>query len=245
MERLCWNCHFFEHDPELNPYSGKCRRNAPKGLDANTLYVTGQQQAHLFKLGLIDSTIFKSADSPLNLFANAESPFTLPMSDGNGFNANGCFPLFTTPAHKVTTVSFQCSLVNTGAATVGDNPILEIGVYAVTANADVLAFLVEIPIPPASVGVAGNTTDNLVLVHHNIPVPLPEGGGVGGTFAAKIHLYSGDENKIGEIRNPFLATEIEEVSETYAGPAFPWISRGNIDWCGEFKQSVETVPPLP
>ena len=246
MTRICWNCRFFDHNDELGTYSGKCRRFAPKGIDANSFVMDATRNAHRVQMGRVDNGIMTSAQSPVNLYIT-QGIQVLPASDGAGFAGDGCFPFTIGANHKIAKVHVTSLLMNVGAATVGANPVFKVGIYIIGESSDTLAHTIEIPIPAAYVGIAGNLTNHFFNIDYPLPTPWPEIpiSPNGGIWAAKFILESGDSNVIGQIDNTIVSAELDyygdDATETRL---FPWVTEGNTFWCGEFKLNPGTIPVL-
>lgn len=246
IDRICWNCRFFEADDELATYSGKCRRHAPRGMDANSFATDVTRNSHRVQMGKVDSGIMTSAVSPVNLYIT-QGIQVLPVSSGNGFAGDDCFPFTIGGYHKITKLHVTSLLMNVGAASVGENPVFKIGIYNVEETADTLGTTLEIPIPAAYVGIAGNLTNNLFHLDYPLPTPWPETPIMpnGGIWAAKFILESGDSNVIGEIDNTIVSAEIDFYGTSPTDERlFPWITEGNTFWCGEFQKNTGDIPVL-
>lgn len=242
--RICWNCRWFEADDTQGTYSGKCRRHAPRGFDSNSYVGDVTRNSHRVQMGRVNNGIMTSAASPINTYIT-QGVNVLPTANGSGFAGDGCFPFTIGPGHKLTKIHVETLLMNTGAATVGTNPVFKMGIYTVDESTDTLVNTLEIPVPAADVGIAGNTTNNMFSVDYTLATPWPESELGVGLWAMKFILESGDENIIGEIDNTIVSGELD-----FYGPSptderlFPWIIEGNTFWCGEFQKQTGTIPVL-
>lgn len=246
MSRICWDCRYFDHDDTMGTYSGKCRRHAPHGVDANTFVTDATRNAHRVQMGRVDNGIMTSAVSPVNLYIT-QGIQVLPVSNGSGFAGDGCFPFTIGGGHRITKIHVSSLLMNTGAASVGANPVFKIGIYTVDESADNLATTLQIPIPPAYVGIAGNLTNHFFHLDYPLPNPWPDYDiPNGGLWAAKFILESGDSNIIGEIDNTIVSAELDFYgSDPSEQRLFPWVTSGNTFWCGEFQKNSGVIPVLP
>lgn len=197
-------------------------------------------------MGRVNSGIMKSAQSPVNLYIT-QGVNVLPVSNGLGLAGDGCFPFVIGGGHRITKFHVTSLLMNTGAATVGTNPVFKIGIYRVDANSDVLLTTLDIPIPPAFLGVAGNTTNNLFNYDYTLPVPYPDPAFTTGVlWAPKFILQSGSPDIVGEIDNTLIAFENDFYGDTATDQKlFPWVTQGNEFWCGQFKRNPGTIPAMP
>lgn len=246
MSRICWNCRYFDHDDSLGTYSGKCRRHAPRAVDANGLANDYTRNSHRVQMGRVDEGIMTSVDSPVALYIT-QGVQVLPTSGGAGLAGDNCFPFTIGGGHRLAKVHVSSILMNTGAASVGANPVFKVGLYVIGETTDTLMHTVEIPIPAAQVGIAGNLTNNFIQLDYTLPTPWPDPpSDVGRLWAARFILESGDPNIIGEIDNTMIAGEIDYYGmEPYAPAAFPWMIEGNVQRCGQFLMNSGTIPALP
>lgn len=246
IDRICWNCRYFDHDNEMSTYSGKCRRHAPRGIDANSFVTDATRNSHRVQMGRVDNGIMTSAQSPVRLYIT-QGVQVLPTANGAGFQGDGCFPFTIGGGHKIAKIHVSSLMMNVGAAIVGSNPVFKIGIYTVDQSTDTLATTLEIPIPAEYVGVAGNLTPNFFHFDYSLPALWPEiNVENGGLWAAKFILESGDQNVIGEIDNTIVSAELDYYGENPTDERlFPWIIEGNDFWCGEFQTNSGTIPALP
>lgn len=243
--RLCWNCRYFEHDDSLGTYSGKCRRHAPHAIDANGLATDFTRNSHRVQMGRVDEGIMTSINSPVALYIT-QGIQVLPTSGGAGLAGDNCFPFTIGGGHRLSKVHVSSLLMNTGAASVGANPVFKIGLYIIGETTDSLQTTLEIPIPPEYVGVAGNLTNHFFNYDYVLPTPWPDPPlPVGRLWAAKFILEAGNANVIGEIDNTMIAGELDYYGTEYQHAAFPWIVAGNTARCGKFKQNNGVIPALP
>lgn len=245
LNRICWHCRFFDHNNQMGTYSGKCRRHAPKGIDSNSFVTDATRNAHRVQMGIVDAGLMTPAISPVALYIT-QGVQVLPTSSGNGLKGDDCFPFTLGAGHRVSKLHITSILMNTGAATVGENPVFKIGVYTVDLDTDTLQTTWEVPIPVAYVGIKGNRTNNFFHYDYSLPLPWPEVPFEnGGTWAAKFILEDGDPDIIGEIDNTIMSAEIDFYgADSSDYRLFPWIIEGNTFRCGEYQFNTGIIPAL-
>lgn len=245
-DKICWNCRFFEADDTQGTYSGKCRRYAPSGVDANGYTTDFTRNSHLVQMGRVDEGIMTSIDSPVITYIT-QGVQVLPTAGGAGFAGDNCFPFVIGRGHRLAKMTVQSLLMNVGAATVGSSPVFKIGIYAIEQSTDTLIHTIEVPIPPANLGIAGNLTPNMFAFEYSLPIPWPPSSFPDAQmWAAKFILESGDSNVVGEIDNTIVAAELDYYGTAEnAIIAFPWIIAGNTEWCGDFQKNSGEIPVLP
>lgn len=244
MAEICWNCKYFEHNNEQGIYSGRCRRHAPRGVDMNGFGTFETAIAVRLQAGIVGATIFKAASDPL-LALNYDSSATMPTGkSATGYEAHDVFPLLVPAGYKAVSAVFCASLVNTGAATVGAAPTMDIELYSVVAGSVALVGTGTIVFDQADVGVEGNTTPQFVKKTVNFSLLYPDLGNK--LIAIGVKLVDDDEDLISEVQDPMVCIEASKnLSVDLDEYPFPWVVNGNIVGCGEFEQNNDVIPPLP
>lgn len=248
MERICWNCKFFQHDDSGGafPNGGVCRRYAPQGRDTNGL--AANKQLIEVQFGIVDETIYKAANSPLPLFLNQQATAALPcIAAAGGYNANTIWPWLNDGNWTLEGMRVMASLANTGAATVGANPVLQIEAYIVDGTTKTLYHTVDLELGAGdTVGIEGNVTDSLCrwlvtdLYQANATaMHAPAFGG----FAVK--LTDDNPDLIGEIRNPMLSVLLSRYVPAITNATFAYLQRGDSMQCGDFVPTTGSDPALP
>lgn len=236
----CSKCHFFKTNTALSENSGECHRKSPTGKDANGL-ANGLRDARFFEAGVISDTIFSETDVYLyrNQFELLDEADPLPVSKGStGLNSNEIFPF--SPQFGMNLYSIQCtaSLANTGAATIGEAPILKLKVYRIYGSTVQLLNTLEMATATTStIGIFGDLVDGFPRFSAYVDplLSIPSNA----LFGFEIELdTSNSEDYIAEIRNPMVMLR---CYRTYS-PTNPFslIPDKTIIRCGEFKPLIES-----
>jgi hypothetical protein len=237
----CWGCKYFLKNSSPTAISGYCRRHAPHGLDAVGLdgaYDTRKNQCGNIGADIIiggAGQLYRSGDATIGL------P-TVPAS--GGFNDNGCFPFPTVAGEDITEIHMNFSLLNVGTDNVAEYANLLMNFVSIADDTSTVIEQLQIPIPQASVGVAGNTTDNFYqrsyfLADAAFQMPVLNWG-------VQFDLSETEDDRIAEIRNPNVCIITRANIGIYGSVAkFAAISDGLTMFCGEYCRNDQPVPDPP
>lgn len=248
MNRICWNCKYFGNDSSGGtfPNGGVCRRYAPQGRDTNGL--AANKQLYEVQFGIVGETIYKASNSPLPLYLNQQATGALPdLAASGGYNANTIWPWLNDGNWALEAMRVMASLCNTGADSVGTDPVLQVEAYKIDGTTKTLYQTVDLELGTGdSVGIEGNTSDSLCrfLVDdlYTANATVLHAPGFGG-FAIK--LTDDNPNLVGEIRNPMLSVLLSRYVPAITNATFPYLQRGDVMQCGDFVPNSGTIPPLP
>jgi hypothetical protein len=237
----CWGCKYFKAGPSQTIPSGWCRRHAPMGLDAVGLLAAKDTRKN--RAGNIGEDIIIGGAG--QLYRSGDATIGLPcVPAGQGFNQNGAFPFVTVPGETIDQIEISISLMNVGTAQVGADPKLLLNFVEVRADTSEVIQQIEIDVDPASVGVAGNETDNYKHLSYNFgalgfQMPITNWG-------IQFDLSETDDNRIAEIRNPNVCV-ITQAPQSSSSSLykFAWIPAALTMQCGEHCPSNVPVPDPP
>jgi hypothetical protein len=251
VERICWNCKFFEADDPETLLTGVCRRHAPRGVDFSS-YGLPEQTDSRIDIGhcLAAGTMVGDALIPLfNLGAGDALPPTCHAANGTGMNANDILPLELPSPWRPVRAYVSASRLNTGAASVGANPVLKIQPISIEGDSQIPGETIEIICDGADCQAHDTGTDNFVDFQYVFPLTNPVLSGLVG-FRATLDGTSEDE--IAQVRNLKIGLLLADNIGSAGAPnpitsKAKWavISLGNTDFCGEFEKAIATIPPIP
>jgi hypothetical protein len=251
VERICWNCKFFAADDPETLLTGVCRRHAPRGVDYSSLNLPEQTDSRI-DIGhcLAAGTMVGDALIPLHILGAGDAlPATCHAANDTGMNANDILPLELPKPWRPVRVRVSASRLNTGAATVGANPILKIQPIIIGGDAQGAGETIEIVCDGADCQPHDTGTDKFVDFQYVFPLANLVNGGLVG-FRATLDGTSEDE--IAQVRNLKIGLLLGDNIGTAGSPSpikskAKWavISLGNTDFCGEFEKAISTIPPIP
>lgn len=249
VSKICWNCHFFVADDSGSQLGGVCVRHAPKGADFNA-FALSDKWSYRFDFGLVNpgGQIYGGGVTPLHLAGAAAAAPSCHATDATGYNANDILPyLLPNGGFRIVRCNVAASLLNSGAGTVGTDPLLHLRPVVISGDSQSQGELIDIPIPPSLVSANGNITD--LFVNENIDLgrinPI-----FPGLMGFRVELSGTGENDISEARNLkiglTLATQNGVVLDPITSKAkWATLVDASTQYCGEFKPSTETIPPIP
>lgn len=239
MARLhhCEDCGYFMENDILNPDSGECHRRAPYGADASGMSVAVQQRA-VFTAGRVSDTLFSEVPVYLNKdqFALTDTTDPLPVGAGvgDGFHDNTITMFSGAFNYKVAEILVVASRLNTGAATVGVAPTINIALATISGTSTSILHNVEVPITGAgNVNPFNAAGDDLVRFRYVLPVPLEVGGRTLGFWIELDDTNS--EDKIAQCRNPMITLTVG-VDTPQSNP-FSLLDDKTTFWCGQFRKA--------
>jgi hypothetical protein len=253
--RQCWNCKYFVADNPATLLSGRCHRHAPSGLDYLTYRFINRSMCHL-EFGNMDPSgdVFGNGDL-VPLYQNADNWGTTLCwdADDSGWNDSVINPFMIPFAGKIVRCQLAAARLNTGAATVGTNPILKIQQVQVRGtNQLVNPDVIKIPINPLYCQARDTAADNFhdiaigTDVMHTLTMnPLSQGA-----VGYRVDCTAEDENQIYQFRLLKISFLICDWNGVDIGPEaslekWAFISDGTQNKCGEYARSIVTVPPIP
>lgn len=238
----CSLCHFFKTNTSLSENSGECHRKSPTGKDANGM-ANGLLDGKYYEAGVISDTIFTETDVYLykNQFELLDEADPLPISKGTavGLNSNEIYPFKPTYGYSVYSIQCSASLANTGAATIGDLPVLKFKIYQIGGTDSTVISTAEIPVvQPGSLGVFGNAVDQYAFFSGYLdPVVFISNSLL---FGFEIELdTTSSPDYIAEIRNPIVVVR----AYRFYAPTNPFsmIPDKTVIRCGDFKPLVASL----
>lgn len=250
VNRLCWNCHFFIADDSGSLLTGICCRKAPTGADFNSFGMV-DKLSYRFDFGLISpiGEIIGEEKVAMHLAGVQAAPASCSTADTVGFNANNIAPyLLPEGGFRVVKLQVAASLLNSGAVTVGDNPILTLQPVSVRGDTQLQGAEIPIPIPPALVQPFANINNLFLDIDVEVELENPI---VSGLVGFRVDLEKTGENEIAEAKNLkiglTLATNASLASITPPDSKAKWaqITDGSTQYCGDFKVQTETIPTIP
>jgi hypothetical protein len=238
----CWKCDHFMPENVLTSLAGRCTRRAPRGLSQNGL------KEIWFNAGLISE--FLIGGPGLMTVISRGGVFTTThlvwFEDTEGMNDNDSFPWVIPAGYKLTKLVVALSRANTGAASVGTAPVLNINVAQVGGTAMTNLATVPVPIDPAHCHEYDHATDDFVISEYDLPVPVAIGMGLWGL---RIDLTTAsDPNVITQLRNPMigaLARYDPELTDALSKNKYALIPDGTANRCGKFKPAIGIIPVVP
>jgi hypothetical protein len=250
VSRICWNCQFFVPDDPETLLTGVCRRHAPKAVDYQS-YSLPEKHSMTLDMGhcLAAGTQVGEAVVPLfQLGAGDAVPASCHATDATGMDANDILPFSIPEVYRPLAVSVSASRANSGAATVGANPILKLVPINVGGTSQGVAETVEIPIEGANVQAKDTGTDQFFDIRYTFPKLNPIATGLVGF---RVDLTGTTEDDIAQVRNLKIGLIVGDlIGSTFPSPVmskakFATISLGNTDFCGEFQKSTGAIPAIP
>lgn len=176
-----------------------------------------------------------------------ETPASCPPNNATGLDDNDLNPaVILLDAYSPIGIHVCASRMNSGAVTVGTNPLLHLKSVSVRGADCLNGWSVDIPIPAASVSPKDDATDNFVSEYLEV-----NENGFTGLLGLRVDLTGTGENDIAQVRNikigVVFARRSSNIGLTPPTSKAKWanIADGSSDFCGEFKNSTETIPAIP
>jgi hypothetical protein len=250
VSRICWNCQFFQADDPDTLLTGVCRRHAPKAADYQS-YLVPEKKTMTLDMGhcLAAGTMVGEAVVPLfKLGAGDAVPASCHATDASGINANDILPFSIPKSYRPIIVSVSASRANSGAATVGANPVLKLVPVVVGGDTQGVVETVEIPIPGDNVQPKDTATDQFFDIRYTFPLLNPIGMGLVGF---RVDLTGDTEDDVAQVRNLKIGLLVGELtgdlspSPLKSKAKFAVISLANTDFCGEFQKKTGEIPAIP
>lgn len=249
VSKICWNCHFFVADDPLTALTGVCRRHAPRGVDFQAFGIAEQKSMRI-DMGLCDGsgTLYEEAVVPLKAQGGVPTGLdSCPADNLSGIDSNILNPsVVTLDAYSPVGILVAASRMNSGAGTVGTNPVLHLQSVSVYGDHCLNGWSVDIPITPANVSPKDTATDIFVKEYLEVSE-----NGFTGLLGLRVDLTGATENDIAQVRNlkvgVVFARRVGNIGLTPPTSKAKWanIADGSADFCGEFKNSTETIPAIP
>lgn len=247
--RLCWKCKYFIATNAETSLAGICVRNAPKNADFVSYYALSRYSM-TFNFGYVGDPSLQGGDI-LPLIKGGwylDTP-TCHASNAQGLATDDINPFAVGSGAKIKSVAVYAARMNTGAATVGTNPVLHLRQKNVVLATQTDGAVIDIPIPASMCNPTGTAVDKLVVAKLNFDPNANTGIYTCSGFVAD--LTGSTENDIAAIRNLGVQIIMESLdADTPNTPVssagkFGQISDGTTMQCGDFALSETTIPAIP
>lgn len=245
---FCWKCDHFLPDNVLTALSGRCTRKAPHALSQNGF---GAAPAEIwYNAGIVNPILIGGPGlmTVISRSGDITQKHLVWFEDTEGLNDNDSYPWVIPAGYQLTKLCVALSRANTGAATVGIRPVLNLNIATVGGTAITTLARVPVPLDPLHCGILDAAADNYQFVEYDLTPPLSIPAGLWGI---RIDLVDGlDENVIVQVRNPQIGALVRynhnlALTANSSLAKYAAIPDGTTNRCGKFKPATGTVPAVP